>query len=323
MREKIRKFLSSLFYQKRIPSSIIFYGKEGIGKKDLGFEWAKALLCLENKYPPCGRCESCRHMEDFRQKRKEELRFYGEDKKGKKVYLYLRGDHPDFVYLAPEKAEIKIDQIRGVKDFAYLTPALSKKKVIFVEPAEAMNPYAQNALLKVLEEPTEDTHFILITNQIQKILPTVISRSFLIEVPPLTQEELRALTGIEDPIILELAEGSLNMAKRLKEDKELLEVAKHILKGDVLTLYRKALEVEKWEQERQYLLLRLLQTLLHRRYMESRSYEDKKALDMVSSGLEYLSKGIRLSLLLFQIRGGNKNVLHKSTLSGYKQDTSG
>ena len=97
-------------------------------------------------------------------KKTEELKFYGEDKRGKKVYLYLRGDHPDFIYLAPEKAEIKIDQIRGVKDFAYLTPALSKRKVIFIEPAEAMNPYAQNALLKVLEEPPEDTHFILITS---------------------------------------------------------------------------------------------------------------------------------------------------------------
>ena len=83
-------------------------------------------------------------MEDFKQKKTEELKFYGEDKKGKKVYLYLRGDHPDFIYLAPEKAEIKIDQIRGVKDFAYLTPALSKRKVIFIEPAEAMNPYAHN-----------------------------------------------------------------------------------------------------------------------------------------------------------------------------------
>ena len=169
MREKIKKFLSSLFYQNRVPSSIIFYGKEGIGKKELGFELAMALLCLENKYPPCGSCESCRHMEDFKQKKTEELKFYGEDKKGKKVYLYLRGDHPDFIYLAPEKAEIKIDQIRGVKDFAYLTPALSKRKVIFIEPAEAMNPYAQNALLKVLEEPPEDTHFILMSSQLQKL----------------------------------------------------------------------------------------------------------------------------------------------------------
>ncbi|MCS7278299.1 MAG: DNA polymerase III subunit delta', partial [Aquificaceae bacterium] len=323
MRERLKKFLSGMFYQGRVPSSIIFYGKEGIGKRELALEFAEALLCLEDKYPPCGSCESCRHMKSFRHKSIEELMFYGEDKRGKSVYLYLRGDHPDFIYLNPEKAEIKIDQIRAVKDFVYLSPALSKRKVVFVEPAESMNQYAQNALLKVLEEPPEDTHFLLVTHKLQKILPTVRSRSFLLEVPPLTQEELKEITGINDVILLELSEGSIKMAMKLKEDKELLSTARAILEGDVLTFYKKVLEVEKWEQDRQYDLLRVVQALLHRRYVENRSLADKQALDKVSMGLEYLSKGLRLSLLLFQLRGGNANVLYKGALSRYQQGSAG
>ncbi|MCS7170838.1 MAG: DNA polymerase III subunit, partial [Aquificaceae bacterium] len=272
MRDKLTRFLGRMFYSRRVPSSIIFYGKEGIGKRDIAFELSKALLCIEEKYPSCGRCESCVHMMSFDKRKDEELRFYGEDKRGKSVYLYMRGDHPDFVYLAPERSEIKIDQIRGVRDFIYLSPALSKRKVVLIEPADSMNPYAQNALLKILEEPPQDTHFLLVSNNLQRILPTVRSRSFVIEVPPLTKEELKTLTKIEDPALLELAEGSVKMAKRLKEDRELINTAELILEGKVLDLYKKALEVEKWEQERQYYLLRLLQSIYHRKFIETENY---------------------------------------------------
>lgn len=323
MRERIKRFLSSMFYQNRVPASIILYGKEGVGKKDLGFELAMSLLCHEKSYPPCGNCISCRHMKDFLGKKKEELKFYGEDKRGKKVYMYLRGDHPDFIYLAPEKGEIKIDQIRGLKDFVYLSPALSKKKVVIIEPAETMNPFAQNALLKILEEPPQDTHFILITNRLEKILPTVRSRSFLIEVPPLNPEELKALTHIEDPLILDLSEGSIKTAMELKERMHILKVAKEIIEGDIITLYKRSLEVESWDQQDQQILLKLLQTILHKRYVENRSYSYRKALDMVSMGIEYLNKGIRLSLLFFQLKGGSKDVLYKGKVFGYQQDSSG
>ncbi|MCS7262738.1 MAG: DNA polymerase III subunit delta' [Aquificaceae bacterium] len=311
----MRKFLSALVHRRRVPSSLLLFGKEGVGKKDLAFEFASALLCLKESYPPCGECTSCKHMKNFLSKKKEELLFYGEDKTGKSTFLFLRGDHPDFVYLTPEKSEIKIDQIRGAKDFVYLAPALSKRKVVLVEPADSMNPYAQNALLKVLEEPPLHTHFLLVTAHLQKILPTIRSRSFLLEVPPLTPQEIKELTGVDDPLILELSEGSLKMALKLKEDTELLKTAQAIAEGDILTLYRKALEVEKWDMERQLYLLKLLQAKLHRRFLQKRNSSDKQALDRISAGLEYLSRGIKLSLLLFQLAGGEKHALHKGKVS--------
>ncbi|MCX8075785.1 MAG: DNA polymerase III subunit delta' [Aquificaceae bacterium] len=316
MRERLGKFLSGMLKSNRVPYSILLYGEEGTGKRDLAFEFATAILCLNKGYPPCGACESCKHMVDFQNRSFEELAFYGEDRRGKSVYLYLRGDHPDFVYLAPEKAEIKIDQIRGLKDFVYLSPALSGKKVILIHPAETMNPHAQNALLKVLEEPPQHTHFILVANALQRILPTVLSRSFLLQVPSYTQEELKDLTGIEDPLLLELAGGSVNMALKLKEDKELLQTARTIVEGDTLSFYKKALEVEKWEQERQRMLLKLLRNIFHKRYVEGKDLRDRRLLDMLSAGIEYLSKGIRVGLLIFQLRGGSRYVLHKGKVSG-------
>jgi len=119
----------------------------------------------------------------------------------------------------------------------------------------------------------------------------------------LSEEELKEKTGIDDPLILELSEGSLEMALKLKEDKELINTAKALLEGNILTLYKKALEVEDWEYERQLILLKAITNLLHKKYLETRKEVYKQALDKLSMALEYLSKGIRLSLLLFVVSG--------------------
>ncbi len=113
------------------------------------------------------------------------------------------------------------------------------------------------------------------------------------------------------------------MALKLKEDKELINTAKALLEGNILTLYKKALEVEKWEYERQALLLKVIISLLHKKYLETRQEVYQQSLDKASMGLEYLSKGIKLSLLLFQLRGGVNNVLHKGKVSRHQQGASG
>ncbi|MEJ7553535.1 MAG: hypothetical protein WKI48_02185, partial [Aquificaceae bacterium] len=76
-----------------------------------------------------------------------------------------------------------------------------------------------------------------------------------------------------------------------------------LLEGNILTLYKKALEVEDWEYERQLILLKAITNLLHKKYLETRKEAYKQALDKLSMALEYLSKGIRLSLLLFVVSG--------------------
>ncbi|MFT7651593.1 MAG: hypothetical protein ACI9ON_003120 [Limisphaerales bacterium] len=84
--------------------------------------------------------------------------------------------HPDFQWLEPEDAVLKVDQIRIVRDFAVQTPRLADIKVIIILHADLLNTAAANALLKTLEEPPPRTHLFLCTEQWGRLLPTIKSR---------------------------------------------------------------------------------------------------------------------------------------------------
>ena len=134
---------------------------------------AAAYLC-EGDTPPCGRCRACRKV-------------------GK-------GSHPDLSRTAPppDKAEITVEQIRALRADAYVRPNEGRRKVYVIDPADAMNPAAQNALLKVLEEGPAYAAFLLVSDRPGKLLDTVRSRCELLSLP---REE--ALPG---PELLERAE---------------------------------------------------------------------------------------------------------------------
>ncbi len=134
---------------------------------------AAAYLC-EGDTPPCGRCRACRKV-------------------GK-------GSHPDLSRTAPppDKTEITVEQIRSLRADAYVRPNEGRRKVYVIDPADAMNPAAQNALLKVLEEGPAYAAFLLVSDRPGKLLDTVRSRCELLSLP---REE--ALPG---PELLERAE---------------------------------------------------------------------------------------------------------------------
>ncbi|WP_448584191.1 DNA polymerase III subunit [Thermocrinis sp.] len=322
---KVKLFVEKAYRQGRIPQAILFYGKEGVGKREIAFELAQAILCLKKQYPPCGSCSSCRLVKDFFSIPEEKLKVFGESSSGKDVFLYLQGDHPDFICVKPEKTEIKVDQIRAVKDFVYIKPALSNKKVVLIQGAETMNPYAQNALLKVLEEPPNDTFFILVCSNINKILPTIKSRCFLLEIPPLTMNELAEKTGINDPTLLELADGSLELLNQIKEKKELVETALKFLNGDILTAYNIAIKLDDFSEEEQRLFLKVLAFLIHKKYLKERDDSYKLILDRLYSSMEYLGRGLNLALLMFYIylEGGDNLALYKGSFQGYEEDYTG
>ena len=205
--DKWKNFLKSLHTSGRIPSGLLFSGKEGIGKKLLALEFAKGLLCKSDKPFGCGECKSCkqvgRFIEAIKRGETEDFEYRTEGENGKTFFAYLVGDHPDLVVVVPDGKQIKIDQIREVSEYAYLKPT-GRRKVIVIDEAEKMNPQAQNALLKTLEEPPPDTLFILITSDKEKLLPTIRSRCFICEFKPLNEEDLkRVLSEFELPEGLE------------------------------------------------------------------------------------------------------------------------
>ena len=153
VREEFRKRLQG----DRLAHAFLLSGQPGTGKQGLAMEMAAALLCLENSLPACGSCRSCQ--------------------------LLVSGAHPDFRILSFElnksgklRTEIVIDQVRQLISFLQLTTTISEKKVALVQPAEAMNRNAANALLKTLEEPPGDAVIILLSNDPSRLAVTIRSR---------------------------------------------------------------------------------------------------------------------------------------------------
>ncbi|MGG2397232.1 DNA polymerase III subunit delta' [Pseudomonas sp. SH1-B] len=131
----------------------LLHGPAGIGKRALAERLMERLLCLSpNGLDACGSCKSC--------------------------HLLAAGTHPDNFVLEPEEADkpIKVDQVRELVEFVVQTAQLGGRKVVLLEPTEAMNINAANALLKSLEEPSGNTVLLLISHQPSRLLPTVKSR---------------------------------------------------------------------------------------------------------------------------------------------------
>jgi DNA polymerase-3 subunit delta' len=160
--------------RQRMPHAILFHGAAGIGKADFIEQFAQALLC-ENALPDghaCGQCASCGWFEqqnhpDYRRIRPESMEDEvaegeegAEDKKKSKT---------------PSK-EIKIEQIRSLADFMNISTHRQGLRVVVLYPAEALNMPASNALLKTLEEPPPGTVFLVSSNSLDRVLPTILSR---------------------------------------------------------------------------------------------------------------------------------------------------
>ncbi len=301
----VREFLRKIQEKGRLPSGLLFYGKEGSGKTKTALELARGILCKEGKPWGCGECSSCRYMTDFEKLfwrgETEDLRVY-EEAEGKKSFLYLMGEHPDFVCMIPHGNYIKIDQVRAVKEFAHIKPALSRRKVVLIDDAHTMTNQAANALLKVLEEPPPDTTFILTTSRIHALPRTVISRTFQLEFTGFSPKQVMEILGVDEETA-KLSGGSLKRALLLKEKKHILEKVGEFLKGEPLTLYRLSEEFEKWETEEKKLFLDLLEEKVMEELREGRREADEVSLfvDKIRLFRDGLPRGVNGSLWIYSL----------------------
>lgn len=165
--------------RERLPHAILFHGAEGIGKTAFAEAFAQSLLCETPGADghACGSCDACGWFvqyshPDYRRVRPEILddgdAAEGED-----------GEAADTKKAKTTKApskEIKIDQIRALGDFMNISTHRSGMRVIVLYPAEVLNTAAANSLLKMLEEPPPQTMFLLVSNSLDRLLPTILSR---------------------------------------------------------------------------------------------------------------------------------------------------
>lgn len=162
----------------RLPHAILFYGPAGIGKADFIEAFAQALLC-ENVRPDghaCGECASCGwfaqgNHPDYRRVRPEALEDEAPPAEGEEA-----GDADKKGKSKTASKDIKIEQVRALADFMNISTHRQGLRVVVLYPAEALNMPASNALLKTLEEPPPGTVFLLASNGLDRLLPTILSR---------------------------------------------------------------------------------------------------------------------------------------------------
>jgi DNA polymerase-3 subunit delta' len=215
------QLLTTLLRNDTVPHALLFIGGKGVGKKTTAMAFAMACNCLAhddrhfdggNKTRTvddhtteeqltaisCGCCNSCRKIQS--------------------------GNHPDIIHVEPTGNVIKISQIRDLCHLLSIKPFEAKLRVVIISDAQAMNPSASNALLKVLEEPPDRTILILTTIQMYDLFPTVVSRCQLFRFSPISRETLETLlvekqgaNSDEAEIIATMAHGSLAKALNMMD----------------------------------------------------------------------------------------------------------
>lgn len=165
--------------RERLPHALLLHGQVGIGKLSFAYTLSQSLLCKSptSDHHACGSCASC--------------------------HWFSENSHPDFRELKPESADdsaetsskkktqkkqnITIAQVRDLTDFVNLTSHNEQGlRIILIQPVESLNTASANALLKMLEEPANNVIFILVSHQLQRVLPTILSRCHKVAMPPPT-----------------------------------------------------------------------------------------------------------------------------------------
>jgi DNA polymerase-3 subunit delta' len=217
--EALRERLLPPIRSGALPQSMLLFGPPGVGKQRLALWMGQALLC-QAAVVPCGICQHCRYALELvhpdlawvfpRPRPKESDADLDDIKSDLAVAAKERLDRKG-LYAAPAGSDgIFISTIRYLVRQAAFTPALAARKVFVIGDADRMVPqegseYAANALLKLLEEPPEDTWIILTTSALGALLPTIRSRVVSLRVPRLKDEEVRAF--VTDAAVAAVLDG--------------------------------------------------------------------------------------------------------------------
>lgn len=233
--------LCSLHRDQRLPHALIVHGVQGIGKANFATAYAHYLLCQSPQGDlPCGQCRACE--------------------------LNSVNGHPDLYMLTPDEPgkPIKVDQVRALTNFICRTAQQGGYRVVVINPADAMNIAAANALLKMLEEPGRDTILMLLTDRLGQVMPTIKSRCQRVECPLPSEQVAVAYVAealkldIDDATrILRINNGAPMSALAYSASNQ-AELRSQLVKGlaDVLKQRRTVVEVaQSWQKSDLELLL--------------------------------------------------------------------
>ena len=228
---QLKQRLSSSFAAGKSSHCYLLCGPFGSGKHTLARLLAAALQCSEGNLP-CMTCRNCRKA--------------------------MAGSHPDIITIdAPEKKSVSVELIRQMQTDAYIRPNEGSRKVYLIPRAMDMTDAAQNALLKLMEEPPSYAVFLLLTDNAEKLLPTVRSRCAELRLEPVPAETALAWLSEKFPqqpkealqAVYRRSGGYLGQAEELLRNEgyapQTLEFAAAFAKKDAMALLKVLCAMEK------------------------------------------------------------------------------
>lgn len=201
--EQLKEHLQNAIKMKKVSHAYIISGERCAGKEFIARIFAMALQCEKGGSEPCGECHSCKQA--------------------------LSGNQPDIIRITHEKpGSIGVEDIRSqINQDMGIKPYSSPRKIYIINEGEKMTTQAQNALLKTLEEPPEYGIILILTTNVNSLLPTILSRCVLLNMKPVEDglikkylmEELQ-IPDYKADICVAFARGNVGKAKLLAGSEE-------------------------------------------------------------------------------------------------------
>lgn len=209
--------LSRALQSGRVHHAYRFQGPEGVGKDRTALRLAQALVCESDDPLGCEQCSACRRALRF----SEEVPCIPQHPD---VLVLERGLYPTSMLGKSEATGISVEQVRTiVLPRIGMTPHEGQSLCVLIRNADELTQAAANALLKTLEEPPRNTHFILTTSRPGRLLDTILSRTQEVRFKPLDRESLKTLFAQQElPMeLLDQCGGSLSRARELAEPEQI------------------------------------------------------------------------------------------------------
>lgn len=223
--EQIKEHLQNAIRTKKISHAYIINGEKSSGKEFIAKVFSMALQCEKGGDNPCQECHSCKQA--------------------------LSANQPDIIRVLHEKpGTISVDDIRAqVNNDVVIKPYSSPYKVYIINEAEKMTTQAQNAILKTLEEPPEYVVLLLLTTNINTLLPTIVSRCVVLNMKPVGDAAIKKylmeqmqVPDYKAEVCVAFARGNVGKAKLLASSEDFDNV-----KSEALSLLKYIQDMELHE----------------------------------------------------------------------------